>query len=153
MGLPHVGATASRELAEHFSTLDKLKTASVEGLLRVQNTGEIVAQSIHQWFKDPDNAALIEALRRHGLNFGREEYREPASNKLADTTWVITGTLTESREVFAELIRQNGGRLGSSVTKKTDYLLVGEAAGSKLDKARSLGVKAINESEFREMIR
>ena len=153
LGIPHVGATASRELAEPFSTLDKLKTASVEELLRVQNTGEIVAQSIHQWFKDPDNVALIEALRRHGLNFGRAEYREPASNKLADTTWVITGTLTEPREVFAELIRQNGGRLGSSVTRKTDYLLVGEAAGSKLDKARNLGVKAINESEFREMIR
>jgi len=153
LGVPHVGATASRELAEHFNTLDKLKTASVEELLRVQNTGEIVAQSIHQWFKDPDNVALIEALRRHGLNFGRAEYLEAASNKLAGTTWVITGTLTEPREVFAELIRQNGGRLGSSVTRKTDYLLVGEAAGSKLDKARNLGVKGINESEFREMIR
>src|SRR5215469_5093357 len=153
LGVPHVGATASRELAEHFNTLDKLKTASVEELLRVQNTGEIVATSIHQWFKEPDNVALIDALRRHGLNFGHAEHSEPASDKLAGTTWVITGTLTEPREAFAELIRQNGGRLGSNVTRKTDYLLVGEAAGSKLDKARTLGVKPINESEFREMIR
>jgi DNA ligase (NAD+) len=153
LGIPHVGATASRELAEHFGTLNNLKTASVEELLRVQNTGEIVAKSIHQWFKEPDNVALIEALRRHGLSFGQAEHREPASDRLAGTNWVITGTLTEPREVFAELIRQNGGRLGSSVTRKTDYLLVGEAAGSKLDKARTLGVKAINESGFREMIR
>ena len=153
LGIPHVGATASRELAEHFSKLEKLKTASVEELLRVQNTGEIVATSIRQWFKEPDNVALIDALRRHGLNFGQAELSEPASDKLAGTTWVITGTLTEPREAFAELIRQNGGRLGSSVTRKTDYLLVGEAGGSKLDKARTMGVKAINESEFREMIR
>jgi DNA ligase (NAD+) len=153
LGIPHVGATASRELAQHFGTLDKLKSASVGELLRVENTGEIVAQSIHDWFKNSDNVALIEALRRHGLNFGQAEHREPISDKLADTTWVITGTLSEPRDVFAELIRQNGGRVSSSVTKKTDYLLVGEEAGGKLDKARSLGVKAINESEFRKMIR
>ena len=152
MGIPHVGATASRELAQHFGTLDRLKTASVDELLRVQNTGEIVAQSIHDWFRNSDNLALIEALRRHGLNFGQAGHREPISDRLAATTWVITGTLSEPREVFAELIRQNGGRIGGSVSKKTDYLLVGQEAGSKLDKARGLGIKAISETEFRKMI-
>ncbi|MGA8655811.1 MAG: NAD-dependent DNA ligase LigA [Chthoniobacterales bacterium] len=152
LGIPHVGATASRELAQHFGTLDRLKTASVDELLRVQNTGEIVAQSIHDWFRNSDNLALIEALRRHGLNFGQAEHREPISDRLAATTWVITGTLSEPREVFAELIRQNGGRIGGSVSKKTDYLLVGQEAGSKLDKARGLGIKAISETEFRKMI-
>ncbi|MBV8417564.1 MAG: hypothetical protein JO251_20370 [Verrucomicrobia bacterium] len=111
-----------------------------------------MATSIRDWFQNPDNIALIKALRRHGLNFGEINRDEAVSDTLRNKSWVITGTLSESREVFEELIRRNGGRVTSSVSKKTDYLLVGEDAGSKLEKARQLGVKIVNEAEFRDLV-
>jgi DNA ligase (NAD+) len=87
------------------------------------------------------------------LNFGEADRDEAASDTLRGTSWVITGTLGESREVFEELIRRNGGRVTGSVSKKTDYLLVGEDAGSKLEKARQLGVKIVDEGKFRQLVR
>jgi len=152
LGIMHVGATAARELGEYFGSLDALQKASLESFKKAPNTGEVVAQSIWEWFRDPDNQALIEALRGHGLNFGNKGTEEPKSDRLADSTWVITGALSEPREVLADLIRSHGGKVSSTVSKKTDYLLVGEEAGSKLDKARSLGVKTISEAEFRKLI-
>jgi DNA ligase (NAD+) len=152
LGILHVGATAARELAEYFGSLDALQKASVESLKKAPNTGDVVAQSIGEWFRNPDNVALIEALRGHGLNFGVNETEEPKSDRLAGSTWVITGTLSEPREVLGELIRSHGGKVSSTVSKKTDYLLVGEEAGSKLGKAQSLGVKTISEPEFRKLI-
>jgi DNA ligase (NAD+) len=152
LGILHVGATAARELAEYFGSVDALQKASLESLKKAPNTGEVVAQSIWEWFRNPDNAALIEALRGHGLNFGTEDGEQSKSDRLAGTTWVITGTLSEPRESLAELIRSHGGKITSTVSKKTDYLLVGEEAGSKLEKARTLGVKAISEAEFRKLI-
>jgi DNA ligase (NAD+) len=152
LGILHVGATAARELAEYFGSMEALQKASLESLKKAPNTGEVVAQSIWEWFRNPDNAALIEALRGHGLNFGTKEGEQSKSDRLAGTTWVITGTLSEPRESLAELIRSHGGKITSSVSKKTDYLLVGEEAGSKLEKARSLGVKAISEAELRKLI-
>jgi DNA ligase (NAD+) len=152
LGIMHVGATAARELAEYFGSLDALQNASLESLKKAPNTGEVVAQSIWEWFRNPDNQALIEALRGHGLNFGKKEAEEPKSDRLTGSTWVITGALSEPREVLADLIRSHGGKVSSTVSKKTDYLLVGEEAGSKLDKARSLGVKTISEPEFRKLI-
>jgi DNA ligase (NAD+) len=152
LGILHVGATAARELADFFSTLDALRDASVEDLQRAPNTGEIVARSIKDWFSDPDNRALIEALRKHGLNFGGGK-EERLDDKLVGTTWVITGTLSEPREAFAHLIRRHGGRLTSSVSGKTNFVLAGTDAGSKLDKARGLGVRVVSEEEFRRLIR
>jgi DNA ligase (NAD+) len=152
LGILHVGATAARELAEYFGNLDALQKASVESLKKAPNTGEVVAQSIWEWFRNSDNVALIEALRGHGLNFGTKESEQPKSDRLAGSTWVITGTLSEPREVLAELIRSHGGKVSSTVSKKTDYLLVGEEAGSKLEKARSLGVKTVSEAEFRKLV-
>ncbi len=151
LGILHVGATASRELAEHFGSLDALRAATIEELQRVQNTGDVVAQSIHDWFRNADNLALLEALRSHGLNFGKGTAPKPLSARLAGTTWVITGTLSVSREEFAETIRQHGGRVSAGVSKKTTYLLAGEEAGSKLEKARQLGIQIIGESEFRQL--
>ena len=151
LGILHVGATAARELADFFGDLDALRNASIEELQRAPNTGEVVARSIRDWFATKDNQALIEALRKHGLNFGGKE-NAPIDDRLAGTTWVITGTLSEPREVFAELIRNHGGRLASSVSGKTDFLLAGPEAGSKLEKARSLGVRTINEEEFRRLL-
>jgi DNA ligase (NAD+) len=152
LGILHVGATAARELAAHFRTLDKLSAAPLEELVKVPNTGEVMATSLTEFFHNADNQALIEALRRHGLNFGELDHDEPAGHTLEGTSWVITGTLSESREVFEELIRANAGRVSSSVSKKTTYLLAGEESGSKLEKAKSLGVKIVDEAAFREML-
>jgi DNA ligase (NAD+) len=152
LGILHVGATASRELASYFGTLDALKSAGVEELTRAHNTGYVMAQSIYDWFRNPDNAALIEALRRHGLNFGHKGEAEALSNKLAGTTWVITGTLSRPRDYFEGLIRQHSGRITSSISKKTNYLLAGEEAGSKLQKARQLGVQVIGEKELATLL-
>ncbi len=152
LGILHVGATAARELAEYFGNLDALQKASLESLKKAPNTGEVVGQSIWEWFHNPDNMALIQALRDHGLNFGTREAELPKSDRLAGSTWVITGTLSEPREVLAELIRSHGGKVIGTVSKKTDYLLVGEEAGSKLEKAKSLGVKTLAEAEFRKLI-
>jgi DNA ligase (NAD+) len=116
--------------------------------MRVPNTGEVVATSIRDWFLHPDNIALVGALQRHGLNFGEADRDGTESNRLRGTSWVITGTLGEPREVFEELIRRNGGRVTGNVSKKTDYLLVGGEAGSKLEKARQLGVKIVDERKF-----
>jgi DNA ligase (NAD+) len=151
LGILHVGATAARELANHFGKMEALENASLTELLRVPNTGEVVAASIGDWFQNPDNIALIKALKRHGLNFGEADRSETKSETLRGTSWVITGTLSRPREIFEELIRQHGGRATGSVSKKTDYLLAGEDAGSKLEKARQLGISVVTEKEFREM--
>jgi DNA ligase (NAD+) len=152
LGILHVGATAAKELADHFHTLEALQNASLEELMRAPNTGEIVSRSIRDWFDNPDNIALVKALKHHGLNFGEADSRENQGQALRSTTWVITGTLSEQREALEELIRRNGGRVAASVSKKTNYLLAGEEAGSKLEKARALGVQIIDEAKFREMI-
>jgi DNA ligase (NAD+) len=151
LGILHVGATAARELATHFGKMEALQNASLTDLLRVPNTGEVVAASIRDWFQNPDNIALIKALKRHGLNFGEADRAEAKSETLRGTSWVITGTLSQPREIFEELIRQHGGRATGSVSKKTDYVLAGEDAGSKLEKARQLGIRVVTEKEFREM--
>jgi DNA ligase (NAD+) len=151
LGILHVGATAARALAEHFKTMEKLQSASLDELIRVPNTGEVVGASIRDWFQNPDNIALITALKKHGLNFGEADRHETGGYALRGTSWVITGTLSEPREVFDELIRRHGGRVTSSVSKKTTYLLAGEDAGSKLDKARQLGIEIVNEEKFRQM--
>jgi DNA ligase (NAD+) len=151
LGILHVGSTAARELADHFKTLGALQGASLEQLTRVPNTGEVVGTSIRDWFQNPDNIALIKALQEHGLNFGEAGRDEVENDSLGGTSWVITGTLSESSEVFEERIRRNGGRVTASVSKKTDYLLAGKDAGSKLEKARQLGVKIVDEGKFREL--
>jgi DNA ligase (NAD+) len=152
LGILHVGVTAARELADHFNTLEALQRASLDELIRVPNTGEVVGTSIRDWFQNHDNIMLIQALKKHGLNFGEADRKETEGPALGGTSWVITGTLSEPRDVFDETIRRNGGRVTASVSKKTNYLLAGEDAGSKLDKARQLGVEIVDEGKFREMI-
>jgi DNA ligase (NAD+) len=152
LGILHVGATAARELASHFNKMEALQSASLDELIRVPNTGEVVGASIRDWFENRDNIELVKALKEHGLNFGEADRKETAGQALRGTAWVITGALSEAREVFEELIRRNGGRVTSSISKKTSYLLTGEDAGSKLDKARQLGVEIVEEEKFREMI-
>jgi DNA ligase (NAD+) len=152
LGILHVGATAARELADHFKSLEALQSASLDELIRVPNTGEVVGTSIRDWFQNRENIALVKALKAHGLNFGEADRNETEGHALRGTSWVITGTLSEPREIFDELIRRNGGRVTSSVSKKTNYVLAGEDAGSKLDKARQLGIEIVDEGKFRKTI-
>ena len=151
LGILHVGATAARTLLDHFGSVDAIAKASVEDLATCPDIGTVVAPSIHSWFQDSYNRELIERLRAAGVNLTQKQV-EAASEKLAGTTWVITGTLSEERETIADTIRANGGKVSSSVSGKTTYLLAGEEAGSKLDKAKKLGVKTLTEDQFRAML-
>ncbi len=151
LGILHVGAGGARKLIEHFSSIDAVANASVEDLTQCPDIGAIVAPSIHAWFHDDLNLALLNRLRVAGLNFTQKTVTA-ASEKLNGTTWVITGTLSEDRETIADTIRANGGKVSGSVSGKTTYLLAGEDAGSKLDKATKLGVKIATEAEFRAML-
>jgi DNA ligase (NAD+) len=151
LGILHVGANSSRKLLEHFGSIEKLAEASVEELAQCHDIGGIVAPSVHDWFRDPVNQALLQRLQTAGLTFVQRE-TVLASEKLVGTVWVITGALSQPREEIADIIRGNGGKVSGSVSAKTTYLLSGEESGSKLDKAKKLGVKVINEAEFRQMI-
>jgi DNA ligase (NAD+) len=151
LGIIHVGASSARALMDYFGSVDDLAKAEVADLLKVPDVGGIVAESIHGWFRDARNIALLDRLRRAGLQFSNPKI-EQASDKLVGTTWVITGTLSQPREEIADLIRANGGKVSGSVSGKTTYLLAGEEAGSKIEKAAKLGVKVLSEEEFRAML-
>jgi DNA ligase (NAD+) len=152
LGIPHIGITSARDLANRFHTIDALSTATVETLLSIHSIGEIMAMAIHAWFQKPENLALLESLRAAKLNFGEADTPTDAtSNRLEGTIWVLTGTLSQSREEVAETIRLLGGKVTGSVSKKTTHLLAGEDAGSKLDKARELAVPILDETAFRQL--
>jgi DNA ligase (NAD+) len=126
--------------------------SSVEELQQIPDVGEVVGRSIHDFFREPHNLAVIEKLRKAGLRFDAEPKAEGAAPGFKNTTWVITGTLSQSRDEIAELIRARGGKVSGSVSKKTSYVLAGEEAGSKLEKAKKLGVRVLSEGEFRKML-
>ena len=147
LGIEHVGEIAAREIAKHFGTMDAIANASRDDILAVHGIGETIADSIVAWFANRRARRLIERLRERGLNF--EEPRAQTGEALKGLTVVITGTLpTLSREQANSLVEANGGRVASSVSKKTSFVVVGEDAGSKLDKARQLGVETIDEAEL-----
>jgi DNA ligase (NAD+) len=153
LGILHVGSTSARALAAHFGTLDALAAASIEDLLRVDDVGEVVARSVHDYFRHPENIQLIDRLRAAGLNFSSGTATTTAvSTTLAGQTFVITGTLSQPREYFEELIRSHGGKISGSVSKKTSHLLCGTDAGSKLDKALGLGVSVLKEDDFHALL-
>jgi DNA ligase (NAD+) len=151
LGILHVGATGARSLLEHFGSIEALATAEVETLCQVSDIGAVVAPSIQTWFHDPANQALIERLKSSGLTLSQST-AALKSDSFAGTTWVLTGALGKPREEFAELIRSHGGKVSGSVSAKTSYVLAGEDAGSKLEKATKLGVKILSEADFLAMI-
>jgi DNA ligase (NAD+) len=149
LGIPHIGVTSARDLASRFHTLDNLQAADIPTLLAIHSIGETMAQAIHAWFHHQSNLDLLASLRTAGLNFGASDEAPPTSDqRLAGTTWVLTGTLSLSREEASETIRRLGGKVTGSVSKKTTHLLAGEDAGSKLDKARELLIPVLSESDF-----
>jgi len=148
LGIRHVGSIAAQVLAQHFGTMDALMQASADDILNIRGIGSTIANGVEAYFSDPAGKRLIEKLRHHGLNF-TEPRAVAAGGALSGKTVVITGTLpTMSRTKATELIESAGGRVTGSVSKSTDFLLAGEEAGSKLDKAKSLGVEIIDEAEL-----
>ncbi|PXA03915.1 DNA ligase (NAD(+)) LigA [Coraliomargarita sinensis] len=148
LGIPHVGKQSAKDLEAHFGSLDAIMQADEETLEEVDGVGSIMAQSIHAWFSNENNRAEIERLRSIGLNF-TTKCQAPASGPLSGKTIVLTGALPNlTRDQATDLIEKAGGRTSSSVSKKTDYLLAGEASGSKYAKAEKLGVPIINEADF-----
>jgi len=143
----------AKSLARHFPTLDNIFAASAEQLTEAEDIGEVIAQSLVNWHGEARNQKLIERLRAAGLNFKSELYQPAAeAGPLAGKTFVLTGTLpTLKREEAAAKIETLGGKVSGSVSKKTDFVLAGDEAGSKLDKAQKLGVKIISEAEFLKM--
>ncbi|MBA3650597.1 MAG: NAD-dependent DNA ligase LigA [Chthoniobacterales bacterium] len=153
IGILHVGVSAARALTDHFPNLDALMEASAEELQRIPDVGEVVGASIAQFFREPGNREMIEKLRAAGLRLTSEPKKAaPEGSKIKGTTWVITGTLSQSREEIAEQIVAQGGKVSGSVSKKTSFVLAGEEAGSKLEKAKKLGIRVIDEAAFREML-
>jgi DNA ligase (NAD+) len=155
LGILHVGEGGARKLVDHFHDLDALAKASLEELQRAEDVGPVMAQSIRDFFDNPRNQAVIEKLRKAGLKM--KEKAPPkavATGPFAGKTVVVTGTLSKlSRDEAKEALRKAGATVTDSVSKKTDYLIVGEDAGSKLDKATKLGVKALDEQEFLKMLK
>jgi DNA ligase (NAD+) len=155
LGIRHVGETTAKELARHFGRLDRLMDATEEQLLQVGDVGPVVAQSLHTFFAQPHNREVIEQLRAVGITW--EEGDGSAAGQglqpLAGKTFVLTGTLPSmSRDEARELIEAAGGKVSGSVSKKTHCVVAGEEAGSKLEKARELGVEVIDEAALRKLL-
>ena len=149
----HVGERYAKLLARHFRNIDKLSEASVEELVAIHEIGPTVAESVHEWFRDPINIDLVDRLRAAGVEMEVEGGGEiKHDERFAGKTFVLTGTLENfTRDQASKLIEDRGGRVSSSVSKKTDYVLAGSEAGSKLVKAQDLGVTVLDEKQFEEM--
>lgn len=151
IGIPNVGAKTAKDLARRFGTIEALRSATVEQLTEVPDVGEIVARSIVEFFADPSIATQVDRLLAHGVKPRPEEVQQ--DSPISGKTIVVTGTLEKLDRRQAEaLIESLGGKAAGSISKKTDYVLAGESAGSKLTKARELGVRVLNEQEFFELI-
>jgi len=152
LGIRFVGERTGELLAAHFGSLEKLEEATAEELLKVEEVGEKVAESIVEFFSEKANQEVLRKLRRAGAEM-EEKRAKPKDSRLAGKTFVLTGTLSRwSREEAAELIASRGGKVTGSVSKKTDYVVVGTDPGSKLEKARALGVATLDESAFARLV-
>ncbi len=159
LGIRHVGEATAKDLAKHFGGLDAIMAASTEQLLQVNDVGPVVAQSLHTFFAQPHNREVVEQLRACGITWPEHEPAAQAGGSnvaklpLAGMTFVITGTLpTLSRDEAKDLLEAAGAKVAGSVSKKTSYLVAGAEAGSKLDKARELGVPVLDEAGMRSLV-
>ncbi|MBQ8504220.1 MAG: NAD-dependent DNA ligase LigA [Clostridia bacterium] len=152
LGIRHIGQKAGKLLSDHFGSMDKLMDATVEEIAEIDGFGLIMAQSVVEFFSHKESRELIERLRASGVNM--ESKKEVMGNLFEGKTFVLTGTLpTMTRSEATKIIESFGGKASSSVSKKTDYVLAGEDAGSKLKKANDLGVTVISEEDFKRMIK
>lgn len=153
LGIRTVGETTARDLARHFGTLDKLLAANEMALQEVPDVGPVVAASVVAFLNEPHNRGVIEALRAAGVHWPEAEPETASSRPLAGKTFVLTGTLpTLKRDDAKALIEAAGGKVTGSVSKNTDYVVAGEEAGSKLEKAQELGVSVIDEGQLRALL-
>ena len=152
LGIRHVGVKASKLLSRKYKTIDNLKDASVEELSMIDDIGPIVAKSINEFFMQDQTIDLIEKLKSAGVNTESLE-EESEDTRFEGKTFVLTGSLENyTRSEASDIIEKFGGKVSGTVSKKTDYVLAGEEAGSKLTKAQTLGIKIISEEEFQELI-
>lgn len=153
LGIPHVGERAARQIADRRRSLDQIMTATVEELATIPEIGPTIAESVVNFFQNDQNRTVIEKLRQAGLNMKLPELPVgTASQALNGKIFVITGTLANyTRDEAAARIESSGGRVTASVSKKTNYVLAGESAGSKLDKAQALGIQVLDETTFEQL--
>ncbi len=153
LGIRHVGFATARELAAAYPSLDKLREASVEELSEVPDIGPVIAESIHEFFNKPSATAVVEKLREAGVRFAAETPKVPVNLNFKGLKVIFTGGLERyTRDEAAGLVLERGGKVVSSVSKNTDLVVAGKESGSKLEKARELGVTVISENEFEEML-
>ena len=153
LGIRNVGETTAKDLARHFGSLDRLIAASDEEWLQVNDVGPVVVQCLRQFLSESHNLEVIEQLRAAGIAWLEGEPQRTAAGSLAGKVFVLTGTLPAlSREEAKALIESAGGKVSGSVSKKTDYVVAGEEAGSKLEKAQALGVAVIDEAQLRTLL-
>ncbi|MCI0414692.1 NAD-dependent DNA ligase LigA [bacterium] len=149
LGIRFVGETIAKILTDHYSSIEEIESASAEELQNISGIGERIAVSIAEFFSVPENRSLVKRMKQHGLFKVQSPGKKKTGTKLGGLTFVITGTLDGfSRDQAKAKIEELGGKVNSSVSKKTDYLVCGEEAGSKLDNAKKLGVKILDEEEF-----
>ncbi len=152
LGIRYVGETTAKEIARHFGNIDAIATATKDQLLEVQDVGDVIADSVYEYFRNSRHLSGIERLKAAGIQFSMEA-KAAASDALAGKTIVISGNFSVSRDEMKRLIEANGGKNSSSVSGKTSYLLAGTKPGpEKMKKAGDLGVRIISEEEFRNMI-
>jgi DNA ligase (NAD+) len=152
LGIRFVGERTAELLAEHFGSIDALMSANLDELQDVTEVGPRVGEAITEYFSEPRNRELVERLRKAGLKFAGE--KKQRGTKLAGKTFVLTGTLPNlSRDEAKKLIEDAGGKVSGSVSKKTDYVVAGSDAGSKLDKATELKVSVIDEDGLKELLK
>ena len=151
-GIRNVGAKLAKVLAKHFETLEKLAKADIIELNMIEEVGEIIANNIYEFFRQDQTIDLINKLKQANVNM-RYLKQTSSDERFLGKTFVLTGTLEKyTRDEASEIIENFGGKTSGSVSKKTDYVLAGEDAGSKLKKANELGIKVISEADFEEMI-
>lgn len=152
LGIEHIGLAAAKLLAKKFKTLNNIINANLQEIAQIEGFGKVMAQSIVDFFSIEENLNLVNKLQTLGV-VNNAELQENISQKLEGLTFVLTGTLPNlKRSQASKLIEENGGKVSSSVSKKTSFVLAGEDAGSKLEKAKNLNIKVINESEFLKMV-
>jgi DNA ligase (NAD+) len=155
LGVRHVGEATAKDLARHFGSIDRVMDATVEQLLDVNDVGPVVAQSIRTFFEQAHNREIVQQLRAAGITWAEHDgmAADASPKPLAGKTLVLTGTLpTLSRDAAKELIETAGGKVAGSVSKKTDYVVAGAEAGTKLDRARELGVAVLDEAGLQALL-
>ena len=151
LGIRHVGAVTAELIASRFSGEELMQGVEVEGLSEIKGVGGVVARAVVEYFALEDNGDLVRRLMETGLDFEKETGR-PTEGPFAGKRVVITGTLQKPRSYYVERLEAAGGTFTSSVSKNTDYVLAGEEAGSKLERARELGVPVLDEAGFEELL-